>query len=149
MSFNDDLKRAHQQSPRQEQQRSSQPQRPGQYAGPAPETEEEVALIRQNMELDAQQKNFNRQRIEALSATIFARMVGGNDVLDKYCTVTKEGPIKIDTETLNQYFYICNIIAAEAAMSHANQVWGVPCERTNQNEQPPAQQQQPIVPPQQ
>jgi hypothetical protein len=109
-----------------------------QPAGPAPVTKEEMDAMREQQLMQQQAEAVKLQRVEALSASIFTRMVGGSDIINQVCTVDEaEGKITINEPVLKQFLAIANHVSAEAATAHARQIWGIDVGRASQNPQQP------------
>lgn len=146
MNFNDALKKLNDNvgKPAQQGQPAQPPQAP--LNGPVPGqemTQQEADALREANEAATEQDAINKMRVEQLSASIFSRLIGNQTLLDTVMDIEGSN-IQINQPLLNVYIQVCNVIASQAAVGHANGVWGIPCFHGSQGGQQGPQQSGPV-----
>lgn len=86
----------------------------------APQTKEELARFEQARMLEQQQQQANILRVQQLSGMIFARLISSDALLQVF-----SDDKKFDPAQLKEFVNICNIVASQAAVSHATTVWNL------------------------
>jgi hypothetical protein len=121
--------------------------------GPAPATKAEADAMRQQQAAVEDEVFQNQMRVQALSGSIYARLLGTSTILDDAVTITPTdggNQVSIDQQFLNSFLAAANVVAATAAASHAKNVWGIQFVGQSANgEKAPAQPDNAVVPLQQ